>query len=48
MNAIQRLVARVLIVLCCILIYSLGRMDTACESKGGTPTHDHSRIHKAK
>jgi hypothetical protein len=44
MNAIQCLVVRAFIVLCCVLIYSLGRMDTACESKGGTPTSDHSCI----
>lgn len=48
MNAIQCLVVRVLIVLCCVVIYTLGRMDTDCQSKVGTPTSDHSCIHKAK
>jgi hypothetical protein len=48
MNAIQGLAFRALIVLCCIVIFSLARMDSGCESKGGTPTSDHSCIHKAK
>jgi hypothetical protein len=48
MNAIGRLLLRALIVLCCMLIYSLGLMDTDCKSRGGTPTRDHSCFHKAQ
>jgi hypothetical protein len=47
MNAIQCLVFRALVVLCCIVIYSLARMDAGCESMGGTPS-DHSCMHKSK